>query len=89
MCIKGEYILCITCLSLAGSYGLCGTKTNIALYYNSTQPYMTFRFRDVKLISRFQIIITAAHTGLFSSDFISDIPQLVVPTMISLIDGCF
>ncbi|VDH94503.1 Hypothetical predicted protein [Mytilus galloprovincialis] len=49
--------------AITGQNGLCGTKTMVALYYNSSQPYMTFRFRDVKRITRFQITLTAAHTG--------------------------
>ena len=47
-----------------GTDGVCGSKSNVALYYNSTSQYMAFRFKDEHARSTFRILLTSAHTGM-------------------------
>lgn len=49
--------------ALTGPNGVCGNRESLDLYYNSTQQYMTFKFRDVNQTSDFRVVLTAAHTG--------------------------
>ncbi|VDI53375.1 Hypothetical predicted protein [Mytilus galloprovincialis] len=50
--------------ALTGPNGVCGNRDNLDIYYNSTQQYMTFRFKDVNRTSNFRVVLTAAHTGI-------------------------
>ncbi|XP_076110153.1 uncharacterized protein LOC143078961 [Mytilus galloprovincialis] len=50
--------------ALTGPNGVCGNRDNLDIYYNSTQQYVTFRFKDVNQTSNFRVVLTAAHTGI-------------------------